>query len=123
MKSSPELYDFSVNEMLFKDYHSVLDLLSSKLLLKSTKLRLWENLQHYVNNQFKSDEARKILEYAIGFLGGSPANTPSFYHLVSHAALTLGVLYPQGGMRQIVKAVQELNLMGLNSYSTNLLNY
>jgi len=109
--------------MLFKDYHSVLDLLSSKLLLKSTKLRLWENLQHYVNNQFKSDEARKILEYAIGFLGGSPANTPSFYHLVSHAALTLGVLYPQGGMRQIVKAVQELNLMGLNSYSTNLLNY
>ena len=108
LKSSQELYDFSVNEMLYKDYRSVLDLLSGKLLLKSTKLRLWENLQHYVNNQFKSDEARKILEYAIGFLGGSPANTPSFYHLVSHADLTLGVFYPQGGMREIVKAVKEL---------------
>jgi 1-hydroxy-2-isopentenylcarotenoid 3,4-desaturase len=108
LKSSQDLYDFSVNEMLFKDYRSVLDLLSGKLLLKSTKLRLWENLQHYVNNKFKSDEARKILEYAIGFLGGSPSNTPSFYHLVSHADLTLGVFYPQGGMREIVKAVKEL---------------
>ena len=108
LKSSQELYEFSVNEMLFKDYRTVLDLLSGKLLLKATKLRLWENLQKYVNNQFKSDEARKILEYAIGFLGGSPANTPSFYHLVSHADFTLGVFYPQGGMREIVKAVQKL---------------
>ncbi|MDD1764276.1 MAG: phytoene desaturase family protein [Methanobacteriaceae archaeon] len=108
LASSRELYEFSVNEMLYKDYRSVLDLLSGKLLLKAPKLRLWENLQHYVNKQFKSDQARKILEYAIGFLGGSPQNTPSFYHLVSHADLTLGVWYPQGGMREIVKAVRDL---------------
>jgi 1-hydroxy-2-isopentenylcarotenoid 3,4-desaturase len=108
LASSRELYEFSVNEMLYKDYRSVLDLLSGKLLLKAPKLRLWENLQHYVNKQFKSDQARKILEYAIGFLGGSPQNTPSFYHLVSHADLTLGVWYPQGGMREIVKVVRDL---------------
>lgn len=108
LESSRELYEFSVNEMLYKDYRSVLDLLSGKLLLKAPKLRLWENLQHYVNKQFESDQARKILEYAIGFLGGSPQNTPSFYHLVSHADLTLGVYYPRGGMREIVYAVRDL---------------
>lgn len=108
LESSRELYEFSVNEMLYKDYRSVLDLLSGKLLFKAPKLRLWENLQHYVNKQFQSDQARKILEYAIGFLGGSPQNTPSFYHLVSHADLTLGVYYPRGGMREIVYAVRDL---------------
>ncbi|MGC9516711.1 MAG: phytoene desaturase family protein [Methanomicrobiales archaeon] len=108
LESSQELYDFSIQEMLYRDYNSILDLLDGKLLLKGYKLRLWENLQHYVEKQFESDQARKILEYAIGFLGGSPDKTPSFYHLVSHADLTMGVYYPQGGMRKVVDSVYQL---------------
>jgi phytoene desaturase len=108
LKSSEELYDFSIEEMLYKDYNSILDFLNGKLLLKGYKLNMWENLQHYVNKRFKSDEARKILEYAIGFLGGSPANTPSFYHLMSHVDLTMGVFYPQGGMRKVVDSIHKL---------------
>ncbi|MCE5213503.1 MAG: phytoene desaturase [Methanobacterium sp.] len=108
LKSSEELYDFSLHEMLYKDYKSILDFLNGKLLLRGYKLNIWENLQHYVNKKFESDEARKILEYAIGFLGGSPANTPSFYHLMSHVDLTMGVFYPQGGMRKVVDSIYEL---------------
>ncbi|MGB9938068.1 MAG: phytoene desaturase family protein [Methanobacterium sp.] len=108
LKSSEELYDFSIDEMLYKDYNSILDFLNGKLLLKGYKLNMWENLQHYVNTRFESDEARKILEYAIGFLGGSPANTPSFYHLMSHVDLTMGVFYPQGGMRAVVDSIYKL---------------
>jgi len=109
LKSSEELYDFSIEEMLYKDYNSILDFLNGKLLLKGYKLNIWENLQHYVNKKFESDEARKILEYAIGFLGGSPANTPSFYHLMSHVDLTMGVFYPQGGMRKVVDSIYKLS--------------
>ncbi|MDD1775277.1 MAG: phytoene desaturase family protein, partial [Methanobacterium sp.] len=108
LKSSEELYEFSLHEMLYKDYKSILDFLNGKLLLQGYKLNIWENLQHYVNKKFESDEARKILEYAIGFLGGSPANTPSFYHLMSHVDLTMGVFYPQGGMRKVVQSLYEL---------------
>lgn len=108
LKSSEELYDFSIEEMLYKDYTSILDFLNGKLLLKGYKLNMFENLQHYVNKRFKSDEAKKILEYAIGFLGGSPANTPSFYHLMSHVDLKMGVFYPQGGMRKVVDSIYEL---------------
>jgi phytoene desaturase len=108
LESSKELYEFSVNEMLYKDYKSILDVLNGKLILKGYKLHLWENLQDYVNKQFESDEARKILEYAIGFLGGAPQNTPSFYHLVSHADLSMGVWYPQGGMRKVVQSLLQL---------------
>jgi phytoene desaturase len=115
LKSSEELYDFSIDEMLYKDYNSVLDFLNGRLLLKGYKLNMWENLQHYVNKKFESDEARKILEYAIGFLGGSPANTPSFYHLMSHVDLTMGVFYPQGGMRKVVDSIYKI----AESYGVN----
>lgn len=108
LESSKELYEFSIEEMLYKDYKSVLDLLNGKLLIKSYKLHLWENLEDYINKQFASEEARKILKYAIGFLGGAPKNTPSFYHLVSHADLAMGVWYPQGGMRKVVQSLYEL---------------
>ena len=104
LKSSKEMYDFSIEEMLYRDYTSILDFLSGKLIFKGYKLKIWENLQHYVNNKFQSDEARKILQYSIGFLGGSPQNTPSFYHIMSHIDLEMGVWYPQGGMAPAHKA-------------------
>lgn len=108
LKSSKEMYDFSIEEMLYRDYTSILDFLSGKLIFKGYKLKIWENLQHYVNNKFQSDEARKILQYSIGFLGGSPQNTPSFYHIMSHIDLEMGVWYPQGGMRKVVSSMVDL---------------
>ena len=108
LANSKEVYDFSIDEMLYRDYTSILDFLNGRLMLKGYKLKIWENLQHYVNNQFKSDEARKIVQYSIGFLGGSPENTPSFYHIMSHIDLTMGVFYPQGGMRKVVSSMKEL---------------
>ncbi len=115
LESSKELYEFSLQEMLYRDYNSILDLVNGKLIFKGYKLRLWENLQHFIGRQFESEEARKILEYAIGFLGGSPKNAPSFYHLVSHSDLNLGVWYPQGGMRKVTQGIYELALsQGVN---------
>jgi phytoene desaturase len=108
LKTSKEVYDFSIDEMLYRDYTSILDFLNGKLMLKGYKLRIWENLQHYVNNRFESDEARKIVQYSIGFLGGSPENTPSFYHIMSHIDLTMGVFYPQGGIRKVVSSIKEI---------------
>ncbi|MCK9150643.1 phytoene desaturase family protein [Methanobacterium alcaliphilum] len=108
LAESKEVYDFSIDEMLYRDYTSILDFFNGKLLLKGYKLKLWENLQHYVNNQFESDEARKIVQYSIGFLGGSPQNTPSFYHIMSHIDLTMGVWYPQGGMRKVAHSIYDL---------------
>jgi phytoene desaturase len=108
LKTSKEVYDFSIDEMLYRDYTSILDFLNGKLMLKGYKLRIWENLQHYVNNRFESDEARKIVQYSIGFLGGSPGNTPSFYHIMSHIDLTMGVFYPQGGIRKVVSSIKDI---------------
>lgn len=108
LASAQELYDHSVKEMLYRDYTSVLDFLNGKLLLSGIRMNILENLEHYVNRKFSSDEARKIVQYSIGFLGSSPKKTPSLYHIMSHIDLTLGVWYPQGGIREVARTMMEL---------------
>jgi len=108
LESAKEKYELSVNEMLYRDYRSILDFFSGRMILEGRKLHVLENLDAFVSKYFKSDEAKKIVEYSIGFLGGSPKNTPSFYHIMSHIDLTLGVFYPVGGMRRVVAGIREL---------------
>ncbi len=108
LDSAEELYDHSVKEMLYRDYTSVLDFLNGKMLLSGIRMNILENLEHYVNRKFTSDEARKIVQYSIGFLGSSPQKTPSLYHIMSHIDLTLGVWYPQGGIREVARTMMEL---------------
>lgn len=108
LASAQEKYDLSVNELLYRDYRSILDFFSGRLILEGRKLHVFENLDTFVSKHFTSDEAKKIVEYSIGFLGGSPKNTPSFYHIMSHIDLTLGVYYPEGGMRAVVAGIRKL---------------
>lgn len=108
LKSAKEKYNISTKELLYKDYNSIFDLFNPRLLTQATKLRLFENLDTFVNKHFQSEKARRILEYSIGFLGGSPKNTPSFYHIMSHIDLTLGVWYPKGGMRKVVDSIRTI---------------
>jgi phytoene desaturase len=42
------------------------------------------------------------------FLGASPFEAPSLYHLMSHLDLDDGVLYPRGGFTQVIAAVERL---------------
>ncbi len=96
--------------MLYRDYRSVLDFLNGKLLLQGLRLNILESLEHFVKRRFKSDEARKILQYSMGFLGSAPQNTPSMYHIMSHIDMTLGVFYPEGGIRRVAQSIYELAL-------------
>jgi phytoene desaturase len=108
LESAKEKYDLSINEMLYRDYKSILDFMDGKLIAQGYKLHIFENLDSFVRKHFDSDKARKIVEYSIGFLGGSPKNTPSFYHIMSHIDLTLGVWYPVGGIRKVAEAVHDI---------------
>lgn len=108
LDESREKYDIAILELLYRDYNKLTDFLDRKLLAQGRKLHLFENLDTFVNKHFESDEAKKIVEYSIGFLGGSPQNTPSFYHIMSHIDFNLGVWYPRGGMRRIVSALVDM---------------
>ncbi|MDI6841575.1 MAG: phytoene desaturase family protein [Methanothermobacter wolfeii] len=110
LESAGKLYESIVKEMLYRDYRSILDLLNGKLLLQGLRLNILESLEHFVSHRFESEEARKILQYSIGFLGSAPQKTPSMYHIMSHIDMTMGVFYPEGGIRRVAASIYELAL-------------
>lgn len=101
-------YDTAMASFLYRDYASILDFLQPRLVMAGLRLHLFESIDAYARRFFRSDKARKILEYAMVFLGGSPDNTPALYSLMSHVDLTGGVWYPPGGMGELTRALQKL---------------
>lgn len=108
LAESEETYRTTMDDLLYRDYRSIFDFFDRRLLSRGRKLRPFENLETYVKKRFSSDEARKVVQYSIGFLGGSPRNTPSFYHIMTHIDMNMGVWYPEGGMRAVVEALVTL---------------
>ncbi len=109
LRSAESLYNLAMQEMLYRDYRSILDFFSPRLLFEGPKLlSIFEHLDRFVGRYFTSDEAKKIVQYSIGFLGGAPSNTPALYHIMSHIDLTMGVFYPEGGIRAVVDGIQRL---------------
>jgi phytoene desaturase len=101
-------YEAAVGEFLYKDYRSLLDFLNRKTMIEGRKLHVFENIDRYARRYFRSEKLRRILEYSMVFLGGSPSNTPAMYSLLSHVDFNLGVWYPVGGMGSVVKALRDL---------------
>jgi phytoene desaturase len=108
LTSAKGMYDLAIRELLYRDYTKLTDFLDPRLIAQSRKLSIFKSLEAFVNQSFQSDEARKIVEYSIGFLGGSPKNTPAFYHIMSHIDFDLGVWYPEGGMRKVASTMADL---------------
>jgi 1-hydroxy-2-isopentenylcarotenoid 3,4-desaturase len=103
-------YNTALNEFLYRDFNSITDFINPKLALKGLKLHLFESIEKYVSRFFSSDEAKKILQYTMVFLGGSPKNTPALYSIMSHVDLTLGVWYPLKGLNELTKSIEQLCL-------------
>ena len=103
-------YRIAVDELLMRDYDQLVNLLDGRLIREGLKLPLFGNIDDYISGIFSSIEAKRILEYSIGFIGGSPRNTPSLYYIMNHVDLNLGVWYPMGGIGRVVEKLHELCL-------------
>jgi len=101
-------YDVSLDQFLYKNYRTIVDFFNRRLLLEGAKLNVFQPLDKYINNQFQSDQLRKILQYTIVFLGGDPKNTPAIYSLMAHVDFNLGVWYPTGGMNAVAQGMHQL---------------
>jgi phytoene desaturase len=101
-------YDVAMREFLHRDYRTVFDFLNKRLMTEGLKLNVFSSLDKYVSKYFSSDQAKKILEYAMVFLGNSPTNAPALYSIMSHVDLNLGVWYPKGGLYAVVEGLLKL---------------
>ncbi len=101
-------YETAVGEFLYRDYHSIFDFLNPTLMIKGARLSVFESLDRLVSRYFTDHRAKKILEYAMVFLGNSPHNAPALYAMMSHLDLNLGVFFPRNGMWGVVEALLRL---------------
>lgn len=95
-------YDLAMKELIYRDYSNLLDLVNGRLMLEGFRMPLFGSIHGLVSKEFKNPKSQRILEYSIGFIGGSPQNTPALYYIMNHVDLDLGVWYPKGGIGKIV---------------------
>ncbi len=108
LEGAQKKYETAMEGLIYEDYDSIFDFFNVKLLLGGSKLDIFRNLDKVVTKNFESDEARKILEYSIGFLGGSPKITPAIYQLMSYVDFIEGVWFPTGGIKMVADAIKEI---------------
>jgi phytoene desaturase len=101
-------YETSMKYFMYRSYQNMFDISFLKNLPGATQLRVFDNIDSFARRFFKTEKARKILQYNIVFLGGSLKNTPALYAIMAHIDFNLGVWYPDGGIYEIVKGITRL---------------
>lgn len=69
---------------------------------------LTTSLYDFSGKYVKDERLKKMLNFPAVFLGASPYDTPSMYHLMTHVDMNQGVFYPNGGMHTIIEAIARL---------------
>jgi phytoene desaturase len=101
LESAAYQYKVAMDQFIYKEYRTIFDFMNRKLLFEGTKLHIFESLDRYAKRFIKDPAMRKVLEYNIVFLGGTPNDSPALYALMSHVDFNLGVWYPMGGFGEM----------------------
>jgi 1-hydroxy-2-isopentenylcarotenoid 3,4-desaturase len=108
LRSAEFCYRLAMQSFIYRAYRSFFDFFNWEIITKGPRLHIFEGLDRYVRSFFRSDKIRKILEYTVVFLGGSPDNTPALYSIMAHVDFNLGVWYPDQGIGSVVAALHRL---------------
>lgn len=108
MEQAAYKYEVGVNQLVYKPSRSITEFLSPSLLLDMTRMDIFQSIRKHIGKFFKSKKLVTLMEFPVLFLGATPQNTPALYSLMNYADLKLGTWYPQGGMFEIVKAMESL---------------
>ncbi|KGJ82871.1 phytoene dehydrogenase [Cryobacterium roopkundense] len=110
LDSAKDTYDMAVHRFLYSSFASFRPFLVPDVLKRLGRLArlLLQPLDKFAAGYVRDLRLRQILGYPAVFLGSSPDQTPSMYHLMSHLDLADGVLYPQGGFSQLISSVADL---------------
>jgi phytoene desaturase len=110
LDSAEDTYTIAKRRFLYSTFESFLPLLRPDVLVRLPRLLrlLLQPLSGFVAGRFADPRLRQILGYPAVFLGSSPFDAPSMYHLMSHLDLDDGVLYPMGGFTSLISAMTKV---------------
>ncbi|NUU51487.1 phytoene desaturase [Curtobacterium luteum] len=110
LDSAEETYAMAVRRFLYTSFQDLRKLAAPDVLRRLPKLLrlLTEPLAKYAETAVRDRRLWQVLGYPAVFLGTSPYQAPSMYHLMSHLDLADGVQYPKGGIHEIITAIGRL---------------
>ena len=108
--SAEETYDLSIKHFLYTNFTDARSFVQPEVLAKLGKFlkHLITPLDTFAGKHVTDPRLRKILDFPAVFLGASPYDTPSMYHLMTHVDMNVGVFYPMGGLYKIIEAIEAL---------------
>jgi phytoene desaturase len=110
LASAEDTYTMAVRRFLYTSFQDLTKLAAPDVLRRLPKLArlLLEPLSTFAESAVRDRRLWQILGYPAVFLGTSPYAAPSMYHLMSHLDLADGVLYPKGGITEVISAVERV---------------
>ena len=108
--SAEATYDLALRRFLYTSFDSLTPMLGREVLSRLPQLARFmaRSLDGEIRSRTSDSRLRRLLGYPAVFLGGSPLNVPSMYHLMSHLDVNDGVLYPQGGFARVIETIAAL---------------
>jgi len=111
LEESKWKYEVGMGEYVRRPGLSFLEMWDVPFRAPSLGWGFWYSQREYVSRFVDHPWLRTLLEWPVLFLGGSPADIPSLYSLMSWADWGMGTYYPMpGGMYAIVDALYDLAL-------------
>ncbi|ROP74876.1 phytoene desaturase family protein [Curtobacterium sp. PhB115] len=110
LASAEDTYAMAIRRFLYTTFQDLTKLAAPDVLRRLPKLArlLIEPLATFAESAVRDRRLWQILGYPAVFLGTSPYAAPSMYHLMSHLDLADGVLYPKGGITEVISAVERV---------------
>jgi len=108
--SGEEVYNLAMKYFLYTNFQGIKGFLKPDLLKKTGMFlrHLLTSLDGFAGKHVRDERLKKILDFPAVFLGASPYDTPSMYHLMTHVDMNVGVFYPQGGFYKIIESIDRL---------------
>lgn len=108
IEESKTKYSLSLDNFVYKQFSSLRDFVSPKILSHISSLGIFTSYSSLVRKKFKNPKLRAILEYPTVFLGAPGNRIPGIYTLMNYADLVLGSWYPEGGFSTVANSIGSL---------------
>ena len=108
--SAEDAYKLSIKHFLYTNFQNANSFFQPDVLVRAGRFikHLLTSLDSFAGKHVKDARLRKILNFPAVFLGASPYDTPSMYHLMTHVDMNVGVFYPMGGFYTIIEAIERI---------------
>ena len=105
LPSGYQAYHDSIRHVIDHNFGSFFDSNLFKQLYILIRYKALANHYRFISKHFKTEELRSLFTFQNLYLGQNPLNSPGIFFFIPFMELTSGVMFPKGGMHQVIKSL------------------